>query len=185
MIAAVKRQFTEKGNTKYLLLAGVAIGLVCVAMMFMPKKDGMSNGSGSGRGAANAPHAAVQNVPQPMQDGAGEQYASVTGGAASAASQAPAACNGQAQSPSELLPTDTNNDWAQMNPVGHGDLANVNLLKTGHHIGINTVGTSLRNPNLQVRSEPANPQMNTGPWNKSTIDPDVSRPSFEIGQGSM
>ena len=34
--------------------------------------------------------------------------------------------------------------------MGAGDLKNVSLLKAGHHIGINTVGQSLRNANLQL-----------------------------------
>ena len=53
--------------------------------------------------------------------------------------------------------------------MGSGDLKNVSLLKAGYHIGINTVGQSLRNANLQLRSEPANPQLNVGPWNQTTI----------------
>ena len=51
-----------------------------------------------------------------------------------------------------------------------GDLENVSLLKAGSHIGINTVGNSLRNANLQLRAEPANPKGDVGPWMQSTID---------------
>lgn len=179
MLAAIKRQFADKGNTKYMLLAGLVVGVVCIALVMMPKKDAMTSYSA----VANKPVAAEyrQNVPQPAQDGV-NQYAPANGGNGI---QAPGACNTQSQNPSELLPTDNNNEWAQLNPVGRGDLANVNLLKAGEHVGINTVGTSMRNANLQVRSEPPNPQGNTGPWNKSTIEPDVLRPSLEIGQGSM
>ena len=42
---------------------------------------------------------------------------------------------------------------------------------------------SLRNANLQVRSEPANPQLNVGPWNNTTMEPDTMRVPLEIGQG--
>ena len=89
------------------------------------------------------------------------------------------------QNPAELLPKDSNSQWAQLNPSGKGELANVNLLKAGYHIGIDTVGQSLRNANLQIRSEPPNPQVNTGPWNASTITHDFLRPSLEIGQGTQ
>jgi hypothetical protein len=41
----------------------------------------------------------------------------------------------------------------------------------------------LRNANLQIRSEPPNPQMTVGPWNQSTIEPDFMRPPLEIGSG--
>lgn len=85
------------------------------------------------------------------------------------------------QNPSELLPKDTNGEWAQLNPNGKGEIGNVNLLKSGYHIGIDTVGQSLRNANLQVRSEPPNPQQNIGPWMQSTIEPDFMRPALEIG----
>ena len=89
------------------------------------------------------------------------------------------------QNPSELLPKDNNNQWAQLNPQGKGDLANINLLKAGYHIGIDTIGQSLRNANLQIRSEPPNPQLSVGPWNLSTISPDFLRPPLEIGAGGM
>lgn len=88
------------------------------------------------------------------------------------------------QNPAELLPKDTNSQWAQLNPSGKGELANVNLLKAGYHIGIDTIGQSLRNANLQIRSEPPNPQLNVGPWNQSTIESDFMRPPLEIGSGA-
>jgi len=87
------------------------------------------------------------------------------------------------QNPSELLPKDSNSQWAQLNPSGKGELANVNLLKAGYHIGIDTVGQTLRNANLQIRSEPPNPQLYVGPWNMSTIEPDFMRPPLNLGSG--
>ena len=96
----------------------------------------------------------------------------------------PASCSHpNIQNPSELLPKDTNSQWAQLNPSGKGELANVNLLKAGYHIGIDSVGQTLRNANLQIRSEPPNPQLYVGPWNQSTIEPDFMRPPLEIGSG--
>ena len=96
----------------------------------------------------------------------------------------PSSCSSKnVQNPAELLPKDTNSKWAQLNPSGKGELANVNLLKAGYHIGIDTIGQTLRNANLQIRSEPPNPQLNVGPWNQSTIEPDFMRPPLEIGSG--
>ena len=83
--------------------------------------------------------------------------------------------------PRELLPRDSNSEFSKLNPQGAGELENVSLLKAGTLNGINTVGTSLRNANLQLRSEPANPRMNVGPWNNSTITPDTNRQNLEIG----
>lgn len=90
----------------------------------------------------------------------------------------------QAIDPAELLPRDDNSEWAKMNPMGSGDLQNVNLLQAGHHIGINTVSSSLRNANLQLRSEPPNPQLPVGPWNQTTIQPDLGRRPLEIGSSA-
>jgi hypothetical protein len=61
-----------------------------------------------------------------------------------------------------------------MNPQGQGEFKNINMLNAGSLIGINTVGSSLRNANLQLRSEPPNPHIDVGPWNQSTIVNDIS-----------
>ncbi len=96
----------------------------------------------------------------------------------------PSSCNAQnVQNPAELLPKSSDSQWAQLNPSGKGELSNINLLKAGYHIGIDTIGQTLRNANLQIRSEPPNPQLNVGPWNQSTISPDFLRPPLEIGSG--
>jgi hypothetical protein len=42
------------------------------------------------------------------------------------------------------------------------------------------VGSSLRNANLQLRSEPIIPKTNTGPWNNTTIEADTYRRALEI-----
>jgi hypothetical protein len=81
----------------------------------------------------------------------------------------------------ELLPQDNSSLWAQVNPSGEGSLKDRNFLQSGYHIGINTVGQTLRNANLQLRSEPPCPQVKVSPWLQSSIDPDVSRKPFEIG----
>jgi hypothetical protein len=83
--------------------------------------------------------------------------------------------------PAELLPQDNSSAWAQVNPSGSGSLKDRNFLQSGHHIGINTVGQTKRNPNLQLRSEPPNPQVKVSPWLQSTIDPDTNRKPFEVG----
>ena len=84
--------------------------------------------------------------------------------------------------PQDLLPQDANSTWAQTVPNGQGNLGDQNFLNAGFHVGINTVGQSLRNANLQLRSEPPNPQMKVSPWLQTTIDPDVNRKAFEIGE---
>jgi surface protein len=83
---------------------------------------------------------------------------------------------------SDLLPADAaNSKWAQINPSGSGMLGDQNFLTAGYHLGINTVGQSLRNANLQLRSEPPNPQVAVSPWGISTIEPDIRTTTLEIG----
>ncbi len=72
----------------------------------------------------------------------------------------------------DLLPQGANSKWAQVNPTGAGEITDQNFLTAGYHIGINTVGQSLRNANLQLRHEPPNPQIPVSPWGISTIEPD-------------
>ena len=49
----------------------------------------------------------------------------------------------------------------------------------GGQIGTNTVAGSLRNGNQGLRSEPPNPVLAVGPWNLSTIYPDLTRRPLE------
>lgn len=82
----------------------------------------------------------------------------------------------------ELLPQENfASQWAQTYPTGQGTLKDKNFLQAGHHIGINTVGQTLRNANLQLRSEPPCPQVQVSPWLQSTISPDLNRRVFEVG----
>mgnify|MGYP001366618918 CR=1 FL=1 len=82
--------------------------------------------------------------------------------------------------PQDLLPSQEATAWSHANPVGAGELEDQNFLTAGFHVGINTVGQSLRNANLQIRSEPPNPQKKVGPWMQSTIEPDLNRKALEV-----
>jgi hypothetical protein len=83
----------------------------------------------------------------------------------------------------DLLPKDAaNSKWAQVNPAGQGDVKDQNFLSAGYMIGINTVGSSLKNANLQLRSEPVIPKVSVGPFLNSTFEPsDALRRPLEIG----
>lgn len=83
--------------------------------------------------------------------------------------------------PSELLPSNSNG-WNGLNPNPTPGLENVSLLTAPDRNSINTVSSSLRNANLQLRSDPPNPRGNTNcPWNNSTIEGDPFRRPLEIG----
>ena len=81
--------------------------------------------------------------------------------------------------PSELLPTD--GCFSASNPAVPAHLTDQNFLTSGHHAGINTQGSSLRNANYQLRSDPVIPRVDVGPWQQSTIESDTNRRVFEIG----
>lgn len=122
-----------------------------------------------------------RNVSASLPLGQNSGHASANGVNTDTYGLPPSCARQEVVDPSELLPKDANSEFSKLNPMGSGDLENVSLLRAGHHIGINTVGQSLRNANLQLRSEPANPQMNVGPWNNTTISPDNNRLQLEIG----
>ena len=84
----------------------------------------------------------------------------------------------------DLLPSSDFMEWEKLHPSGKGPL-DKNFLTAGHHIGINTQGQSLRNANLQLRSEPPNPQIAVSPWQQATIGPDINRRSLEVGENTV
>jgi len=86
-------------------------------------------------------------------------------------------CSSKKLLPEDLLPKDQDNIWA------NGEDNKINYLESGHHIGINTVGQSLKNANRQIRSEPPNPRDAVSPWNQSTIEHDSMRKQLELGEG--
>jgi hypothetical protein len=85
--------------------------------------------------------------------------------------------------PADLLPTDENSQWAALNPnaANKGDTTMPDLLKAGFHIGLDTIGQTLRNANLQLRSDPIIAKAEVGPWNQSTIETDYARVPLELG----
>jgi len=88
--------------------------------------------------------------------------------------------------PSELLPKDTNSEWASLNPVGVGGdgIQSPDLLQSGYHIGIDTIGQTLKNASYDLRSDPVIEKKNISPWNMSTIEPDLARVPLEVGYGA-
>ncbi len=80
--------------------------------------------------------------------------------------------------PKDLLPQGKEEEieqWDENNPAQEGILKGVNFLDAGFHVGVNTVGQSLRNANLNLRAEPPNPRVQVSPWLNTTIDQDLTR----------
>ncbi len=155
----------------HLLFLGVVVAVIAIAVYSSQKSsvhDKMSNKNKEKE--AKEIQGAIQadnNVKPSAPLGENEEYARVHGLKSRDAGLSN--CSKQTmQDPASLLPKDENSEWARLNPSGNGNLEDVNLLKAGYHVGIDTIGNTLRNANLQVRSEPANPQVNVGPWNNTT-----------------
>jgi hypothetical protein len=131
-------------------------------------KDGYSGGFVMGNGTTNAAPVTTAPVvpPQPAvkQPSTGGYTAQSTG------------------TPQDLLPKDQNSQFSDFNMINQGNIVMPDLLDAGYLIGLDTIGQSLRNPNYQERSDPVIPKMNVGPWNNSTIEPDIGRVPLEIGQ---
>lgn len=137
-------------------------------------------GNPNSAGGDKKPGAAAGFAPAPGSEGFAD-LEDTTGPAEFGSSSGPAGCYPRDQlTPSELLPRDNNSTWAQQNPMGTGSLKGKNFLSAGALIGVNTVGQSLRNANLQLRSEPPNPQVSVSVFNQSTIEPDINRRDLEI-----
>ena len=82
----------------------------------------------------------------------------------------------------DLLPKEDSDAIKEFNiakPAGEGTLQGINMLDAGFHVGVNTIGQSLKNANRQLRSEPPNPQVQVSPWMMSSIGPDLLRRPLE------
>ena len=177
------------------LMAIFAIGLIVYLIYRSSARsscsiDSMTSGSrttgGGSQASAYVQKQSTGGTAQPAAPmGENEQYQRVDGIQTSTQGLPPIGNAQAGLQASQLLPKDSNSQFQQLSPQGGGPLQNVSLLQAGYHNGINTVGSSLRNANLQLRSEPPNPTNKVSPWLNSTIEPDLMRTPLEIGCGEQ
>lgn len=170
--------FAKSGNGKWILLIIVVLFILWAIMSYsnskMMKKDSMDTGNSAGS----------------MPNHAAPSPSSITGASTSAPTTNAAVQGGSGYAlqpvaqPSDLLPQDQNSQWAALNPVNAGNAAMPDLLQTGYHIGLDTIGQTLKNANYQLRSDPIIAKKDVGPWNQSTYDADYGRVPLEIGCAS-
>lgn len=79
----------------------------------------------------------------------------------------------------ELLPKPVIPQVQDFGEFAPNALGGLNFLEPTQKLGLDTQGSSLRNANRQIRADPPNPRMNVGPWNQSTIEPDLLRRPLE------
>lgn len=174
MLKSLSRDFSS-GFTKFFSIQRVMVLVIFLILAYALyaysgaktlRVDAMSTGE--------APSANVPAVPTSAPKEAATPAPQVSGGYTAQSVAAP----------QDLLPVDQNSQWAALNPVAQGNIAAPDLLQAGYHIGLDTIGQTLRNANLQERSDPIIPKSAVGPWNQSTIEPDLGRVPLEVGCGA-
>ena len=169
--SAFKKFFSKERVIALILFLVLAWALYSYAGSKTMVFDQMETGTNSvpqNTNSITAPPAAAPSQAAPQMTG-GNKYA-----------------NQQVANPSDLLPQDQNSQWSALNPtsMNKGDVLMPDLLQAGYHIGLDTIGQTLRNANLQLRSDPIISKADIGPWNQSTIEPDYGRVPLELGQGT-
>lgn len=181
-------------NEKYMLAAAFTLVLYlftdmlnCLDPVLRPLKDmvnqclGQAGFDVNGVDHSTEPGSVLNNIAASEPMGQNEGQLAVQG-----LGRTPSTCYPQQTlKPEDLLPTDESKAIQEFNtnkPVGEGILQGVNLLDSGYHVGVNTVGQSLRNANRQLRSDPPNPQVSVSPWMNTTISPDLPRRPLEVGE---
>lgn len=164
----VSKFFTTERIIILVVFLILAWGLWTYSDSKLLKKDNMETGTSDEK--VSAPAAPLAPAIAPL--------------APSASATAPGYSAQSVATPQDLLPKDQNSQWAALNPVSQGNIAAPDLLQAGYHIGLDTIGQTLRNANLQERSDPIIPKSAVGPWNQSTIEPDLGRVPLELGSGA-
>jgi len=73
----------------------------------------------------------------------------------------------------KYLPQEVNDDWFEVQPEPIS-VKNRHLINITKPIGINTIGTSLKNASYDIRGTPANPKFVVSPFLNSSIEPDTN-----------
>jgi hypothetical protein len=172
IISGFSKFFTKERTIVLIIFLVLAWALFVYSGSKLNFYDSMADGSKVASGASTVATAPATPTQPPI----------VSAGAAAAS--APAGYSQQnVANPSDLLPKDANSQWSALNPnaMNGGDILMPDLLQAGYHIGLDTIGQTLRNPNLQLRSDPIITKADIGPWNQSTIEPDYGRVPLELG----
>jgi hypothetical protein len=73
-----------------------------------------------------------------------------------------------------MLPKEKHKDWFD-DPYESTSVKNTHLINIYRPIGINTISTTLKNANRQLRADPVNPKIGAiSPWMNSSIEPDTN-----------
>jgi hypothetical protein len=73
----------------------------------------------------------------------------------------------------KLLPQEVNPDWFEVMPEPI-KVKNRHLVNVTRPVGVNTIGSSLKNASYDIRSSPPCPKFVVSPWMQSSIEPDLN-----------
>lgn len=77
--------------------------------------------------------------------------------------------------PNDLLPNGAGN-WGNLYPVKNdGGVFVPSITSADFQIGVNTISSTLKNPSLDIRSNPIIPKQVVSPWNNSSYEPDIGK----------
>ena len=168
MLKAVGRMF-KSDTSMWILVAVVVLVLIWALFSYSGSKTKVRDtmiGGGSSSASSSIPSQTASPLAMSSQ--------SVTGGNSTMATMPPPPSGGGAVARPTLQPSDI-----VLNAVNMPDL----IMSPQAFIGIDTISNTLKNPSYDFRSDPIIPKVNVGPWNNSTIDPDLARVPLELGQG--
>lgn len=73
----------------------------------------------------------------------------------------------------KYLPQEVNDDWFEVQPEPIS-VKNRHLINITKPIGVNSIGTSLKIANYDLRSAPVCPKFVVSPWGNSSVEPDIN-----------
>jgi len=158
MFKEILSGFKKVFNRKELIIALVVVVIAVALLSYSGSKTFSMDGMESGYVAASEPAAAAAPVAETTTEsvpaGYGERPVNTAG---------------------DLFPSAGANEWSELNPgLNAGSMPDLDR--------ITPIATPPnRNANLQFRSDIPIPKADVGPWNQSTILPDVTRAPLEIG----
>jgi hypothetical protein len=172
----------SKSSGMWIFIIVVVIFIIYLLMSYSGKK-GMVKDNYANQGSNSAPAAFAQSTKQQ-----GSSDAGMMSNASMPSKASPSIGSGYVgqpvADPSQLLPKDKNSEWSKLNPSMNSDPMIPDLLQAGSLIGLDTIGQTLKNANLQLRSDPIIVKQSVGPWNNSTYEADLGRVPLELGCGA-
>jgi hypothetical protein len=173
----------SKSSGTWIFIIVVVIFIIWLLMSYSGKKGTVKDSYANQLKGSSDPSAFAQSTKQQ-----GASNAGMVSNSSLPAQVAPSLGSGYAgqpvADPSQLLPKDKNSEWSKLNPSMNSDPMIPDLLQAGSLIGLDTIGQTLKNANLQLRSDPIIVKQNVGPWNNSTYEADLGRVPLELGCGA-